>query len=595
MMLPLCLRQFCCNISAAMFAVLLTFPGYGSENTDSLLQIVRTASGKDKFYALKALGKSYQSTDPLKSLDYSEQQRKLASQMNNRELEAEAMSDMSVPIMMMQQYKRAILLLQESLNIYDSLGNEKGRCRVLNSLGIAWSQNGSMDKSLMCFLKVIPYYTKQGMTKNLALVYMNIGLNYEKLKKHEQAISAGLKAKEIFASLNDEARLTDVTVNLGLSYQSMKRFDEAQACFEKALAFYETSQNMFGMAVTTSNLVKLYESKKDYTNAQRWFAKALPLIRNIHNTWAESSLFLDRALLQYNFGKFNEALIDLTTANSLNNTIEDQALQSQIFHAFYLVYDTLRQERLALAYFKKYSALSDTLRLHENARMIEELTFTFETAHKEAENHNLRQEIKSSRLKQQLLMGFIIVILLTSIFIIILLNLKRRNLDLKHKQAEREKQLKEVELEKLSVELQLKDQELVYQTMLRMDLTQINRSVQEKLAPFNLKFSNKKDQSEFLQLIQEITRDAGKDPLADFEILFNQLHKSFYEKLFGICPALSKTEFQVCALIRMNLTTKDMARMMNLSVASIDMTRHRIRQKLNLEQKDNLFSFLMAV
>ena len=569
--------------------------GFGNENPDSLLKLARTASGKDKFYVLKALSKIYKATDLLKSLDYAEQQRKLAAEMKNRELEAEAMSDMAVPIVMMQQNRRAILLLQESLSIYDSLGNEKGSCRVLNSLGLAWSQNGSMDKALQCYLKVIPYYTKQKMTVNLALVYMNIGLNYEQLKKHEQAISAGLKAKEIFTSLNDEPRLNDVTVNLGISYQSLNRYDEALACFEKALAYYEKKQNLFGMAVTTTNLVNLYESKMDYSRAQLWFAKALPLIRDVHNTWAEASLFLGRAVLQYNFGKFNETLLDLAKANSLNITAADPDLQSQIFHSYYLVYDTLRQEQLALDYFKKYSALSDSLRLKENTRMIEELTIGFESAQKEAENKILRQDIKASKLKLQLLIGLIVAILLTSFLIIRLLKLQHRNLELKNKQAEHEKKLKEAELEKLSVELQLKDQELVYQTMLRLDLTQINRSVQEKLVPFSLKISGKKDQSEFMQVMQEITREAGKDPLADFEILFTQLHKSFYEKLIGSYSALSKTELQVCAMIRMNLATKDMARMMNLSAASIDMTRHRLRQKLNLEQKDNLTTFLMGI
>jgi len=162
-------------------------------------------------------------------------------------------------------------------------------------------------------------------------------------------------------------------------------------------------------------------------------------------------------------------------------------------------------------------------------------------------------------------------------------------------QRDLEIQLKDEEMQKLQLEMQLRDQELVYQTMLRVDLTQINRSVQEKLTPFNLKLSSKKDQSEFIQVIQEITREAGKDPLADFEILFTQLHKSFFEKLISSYDSLSKTELQVCAMIRMNLSTKDMARMMNLSVASIDMTRHRIRQKLNLEQKDNLTTFLMGI
>ena len=61
------------------------------------------------------------------------------------------------------------------------------------------------------------------------------------------------------------------------------------------------------------------------------------------------------------------------------------------------------------------------------------------------------------------------------------------------------------------------------------------------------------------------------------------------------CSTLSRVELQVCSLLRINLSTKDIARLLNISVDSVDMNRHRIRTKLGLDPKDNLTGFLITL
>ncbi len=58
---------------------------------------------------------------------------------------------------------------------------------------------------------------------------------------------------------------------------------------------------------------------------------------------------------------------------------------------------------------------------------------------------------------------------------------------------------------------------------------------------------------------------------------------------------MSKTELQVCALLRLNLSSKDIARLTNLNITSVEMTRHHIRKKLKLEQGENLTAFLITI
>ncbi|MEI7725888.1 MAG: tetratricopeptide repeat protein [Bacteroidota bacterium] len=576
---------------------------------DSLLNVVNHAEGEAKFNALKALSKLYRPTDPEKSLKFAEQLKMQAVAMHNRSLEAEAMIQMIFPMITMQQNRKCIILLQECIRIFDSLGDLAGKARATNNLGAAWSQHGSMENAMSCYLEVLPYYKSKGDSGNLARVYMNLGLVYDRLLKYQLAYDAAIKARDLFVLKKDNQMVASISVNIGMSLTSLKRYKESMDYLTKALDFYEADSNRFGIAITTTNIAKMYKAAGDFRNARIWYMKSLPYIRMISNKWAAASLFYDLAEMDRRQGNWNQALANLATATRINREAGDQQLEMQLYEAFYKVYDTLRQDGPALAYFKKYATLHDTLTSVEKSKRIEELSIRIELLQKNEENLLLKQDIKDQKLRQWILTGVFLFGLLICVLIIVILAQKRKNLILKKSQAEQENQLRKIEIEnfriekkikeeelaKSKIEVQMKEQELVYQTLLRLDLTQVNRSVQEKLLPFQHKFSTKAQQNEFLMTLRELTRDAEKDPLADFEFMFKQLHTTFTQQLMARCASLSRVELQVCSLLRINLTTKDIARLLNISVGSVDMCRHRIRQKLGLEPTDNLTTFLITL
>jgi hypothetical protein len=155
--------------------------------------------------------------------------------------------------------------------------------------------------------------------------------------------------------------------------------------------------------------------------------------------------------------------------------------------------------------------------------------------------------------------------------------------------------LNEEEMIQLQLQIQLKEQDLIYKSLLITDLQQINKSVNDKLGMFQYRFPRKKDQEEYSQKLSQIIRDASRDPIRDFELLFTQLHGGFYEKLLTINPELSRNELQLCAFLRLNLSSKDIARLTNLSLSSVEITRHHIRRKLNLDPKISLTSHLISI
>jgi len=68
-----------------------------------------------------------------------------------------------------------------------------------------------------------------------------------------------------------------------------------------------------------------------------------------------------------------------------------------------------------------------------------------------------------------------------------------------------------------------------------------------------------------------------------------------YKRLYEKYPELTSYEQQICAFLRMNLYTKEIASITGRSEKSIEVTRSRIRKKLDLSRKDNLSNFLASV
>ena len=74
---------------------------------------------------------------------------------------------------------------------------------------------------------------------------------------------------------------------------------------------------------------------------------------------------------------------------------------------------------------------------------------------------------------------------------------------------------------------------------------------------------------------------------------FLKVHEGFYEKLMADYPSLSPNDLRICALLRLNLSSKDIAKILHMSSPSVNVSRSRIRKKMKMPQELNLVTFLM--
>ena len=79
-----------------------------------------------------------------------------------------------------------------------------------------------------------------------------------------------------------------------------------------------------------------------------------------------------------------------------------------------------------------------------------------------------------------------------------------------------------------------------------------------------------------------------------FEYHFDQVHGDFLQQLRAVYPELTAKDQRLCAYLKMNFTTKEIAQLMNISVRGVEISRYRLRKKLQLNRDQNLNEFMMS-
>ena len=89
--------------------------------------------------------------------------------------------------------------------------------------------------------------------------------------------------------------------------------------------------------------------------------------------------------------------------------------------------------------------------------------------------------------------------------------------------------------------------------------------------------------------------EKSDDDWTRFALYFDQVHNNFLSHLKTKYPQLSPTDLKLCAYLRLNLSSKEIAQLLNISLKGVEVSRYRLRKKLNLVTEVNLHDFLIEV
>ncbi|QKJ29905.1 transcriptional regulator [Mucilaginibacter mali] len=159
-----------------------------------------------------------------------------------------------------------------------------------------------------------------------------------------------------------------------------------------------------------------------------------------------------------------------------------------------------------------------------------------------------------------------------------------------------DKEIMTLKNDKLETELNYKNKELATITMHLVDRGRTMLNIREELTSL-IKKQNMPSLAHEFRSVFKLLSDIDKkdDDWNNFAIYFDQVHNNFLSVMKAKYPSLSPTDLKLCAYLRLNLTSKEIAQLLNISLKGVEISRYRVRKKLQLSTEVNLYNFLLEV
>lgn len=168
--------------------------------------------------------------------------------------------------------------------------------------------------------------------------------------------------------------------------------------------------------------------------------------------------------------------------------------------------------------------------------------------------------------------------------------IEENNRLLEIKELENEQELMRLKNDQLQVEFENKNRELAVSTMNLIKKNELLSAIKDDLKKSGEETKN------FKSVITTINKNINEDDTWDmFKEAFNNADKDFLKKIKAAHPSLTPNDLRLCAYLRLNLSSKEIAPLLNISVRSVEIKRYRLRKKMELAHELGLVEYILNV
>jgi len=163
-----------------------------------------------------------------------------------------------------------------------------------------------------------------------------------------------------------------------------------------------------------------------------------------------------------------------------------------------------------------------------------------------------------------------------------------------HEIEQREQKIIALQNEKLESELTIKGKELAASTISLIKKNELLANIKEELTAQKKILGTVYPNKYYEKLIRILNENlSSEDDWAIFQTNFDMIHENFFRNLHTQYPELTSNDLRFCAYLRLNLSSKDIAHLMNISLKGVELARYRIRKKIGLPSSKSLTEFMI--
>ncbi|MBL4861565.1 MAG: tetratricopeptide repeat protein, partial [Crocinitomicaceae bacterium] len=395
----------------------------------------------------------------------------------------------------------------------------------------------------------------------LAKTYLSLGITYGSCEQLDSALVYFQKTSQLVAKQDSSVLMGGLLNNIGAIYSKKEENNKALEYYRKSLAVFQNEHSQKGTAVSTSNIAYIYKKQGDFTKAIHLYLEAVQLFKETQSLYYLEDSYFNLSEIYEQQNDYKEAL----RYNNLYLEINDSLTNSDVL-----------------------GRISDLQMQFEIRKKDQELTLVEQEKELIVQEKMLvEKDNKLSQIRQYLLIGGIVLLLTIGV-------LGYRNFKIALYNNRLRQQVLKQEKEQLSKNLQYKNKELENFALRIIEKNELLHNLKEKIKTIDTQKPEELDKIKDLSISINNNLYIDEDR-REFELRLDKTHQSFFANLDQRFPDLTKNERRLCSLLVLDLSSKDIATILNISPDGVKKSRYRLRKKINLEAETNLSDFLKKV
>lgn len=469
-------------------------------------------------------------------------------------------------------------------------GDSTRQARAEVFIGSAYLNRSNYAEALKHFQIAEATYEALHNQSGLGGLYLDMSLLYSEMHQKATAMKYSQRAARIFENTGERMKHGVALTDLSSAYLDIKNADSALYYLKLAEPIVKET-NYRAAAYIEQNFGSAYYLKGQYQESIDHYREGLVIAEETGNRqlytllhiWiSESYLAMERYEDSYRYGLIADSLSDLGPKSFLQTkalyALAKAAHKSDHFDESYrafLEYITLTDSLFGEEKQKEIAALEQEYEAEKSRRVI---------SFQKQENELLTTAYTASTTRNYALLGSLVLMVIMAY---VFFRKQRYKLDNQRAAVK----ISKLENEKLNQEVEFKSRELTSQALNLARKNEMIQSLHDQLQSI----SNHQESTELHTVVNQLRFTQKQEGHWEaFIEQFISLNPDFYKHFSSNHPDLSKGELRLAALLRMGLTSKDIASMLNIGETGMKKARYRLRKKMNLESAASLETEIMS-
>ena len=463
-------------------------------------------------------------------------------------------------------YAQALDFYLHADKLLSQLGDKDMLAGNMSKMGILYYYNKQLDKARQTYHKALVLYQQTNNLKGQAEVFGDMGHLFEKHQQYDSAFYYQRLALTRYNQVNFKQGAAKIYENLGSIYEDLAKYDSAFVCFTQSKQLYDQEKNTIASIEVINNIGDVLRKTGKYAESIKQSRKAYALSLQTNNLYqlAASSRDLGKSyqLLRQMDSAYH--YVELSRRYSLDVYSKEGLNQTAFLQVLYDI-DKKSDEIARLTAIRKTNRVIAVAVVTVCVLLIIIAVIIFSRQRLKIKDQKILAEQNRSIFEAQ--------------SELMQLELKNKNL----------------EEESLKQQLEIKSRELSTHTLNLIKNNQLLEDMRNTLQEM-VKEDKRDQKKQMQQIIHQINQSFNHEQhWKEFTAAFEQVHQSFFDNLKQHSSDLTSTDIRLIALLKVNMDSKDIASLLGISMDSLRVSRYRLRKKLNIEQGDNLSSFIQAL